>query len=150
MTMTMTKTRTRKVPTQTNNRESLLLKKIEGLEAEIIILRNALSEMEEEKNALAKQIEGLEEDINGAWKEYARIEKLYLTARALVNIPESVEGMLFEILKSRFLILDKIAYHGGGLTNSFSDGKPIAEYADTFEWFTNILPPVKESRQGAE
>lgn len=150
MTMTMTKTRTRKVPTQTNNRESLLLKKIEGLEAEIIILRNALSEMEEEKAELLKKIEGLEEDNDTEMNEIAELERLYITARALVNIPESVEGMLFEILKSRFLILDKIAYHGGGLTNSFSDGKPIAENADTFEWFTNILPPVKESRQGNE
>ena len=140
----MTTTRTRKAPTQTNNRESLLLKKIEGLEAEVIILRNALSEMEEEKNNLLEQIEMLEEDAKAGINEYTKLEKLYLTARALVNIPESVEGMLFEILKSRFLVWDKIAYLGGGLLDA--KGTPAAN-ADKFECYTELLPPVKRKQR---
>ncbi|MCR5360357.1 MAG: hypothetical protein K6E55_10785 [Thermoguttaceae bacterium] len=150
----MTTTRTRKAsPTRTPNREPLLLKRIEGLEAEVIILRNALSDMEEERTGLLKKIEELnkageetvaKEDYDSLFEDYGRLEKLYITARALVNIPESVEGMLFELLKSRLLVWDKITYLGGGLLDA--NGTHPAD-AVKFDWFTELLPPVKESRQ---
>ena len=103
-----------------------------------------------ERNDLMKELAAIDEttvdraDYEALSKEYSRLEQMYITARALVNIPESMEGLVFELLKSRFLILDKIAYLGGGLLDAKKN--PVAD-ADKFEWYTELLPPVKENQQ---
>ena len=103
-----------------------------------------------ERNELKDKLDKVEEytvakeDYDALYDEYRRLERLYITARTLVNIPESVEGMLFEILKSRFLVWDKIAYLGGGLLDA--KGTPAAN-ADKFECYTELLPPVKRKQR---
>lgn len=103
-----------------------------------------------ERNELRKELAAIDEttvdkaDYEALSKEYSRMEQMYITARTLVNIPESMEELVFELLKSRFLILDKIAYLGGGLLDAKKN--PVAD-AGKFEWYTELLPPVKENRQ---
>lgn len=145
--------RTKEPTRRTSNRQTnpadrekqLYLKRIEGLEAENEILKNALDELTNEKKNLLKQIEETEADYDEAMEDIARLENMYVTARALVNIPDTMGGLVFELLKSRFLIFDKIICYSGGLLNR--EGEPIAENADKFELLTDILPPAESLRK---
>ena len=105
-------------------------------------MKNSRANLKKRKEAASN-----DEELATAWEEYSQLERLYVTARSLVNIPDNIQELVFELIKSRFLIFDKIAYHGGELFNTDSDGNRIAENADKFECFTDFLPPAESLRK---
>ena len=124
--------------------------KIELLEEENEILRNALEELKSELEEAKEEAAANDEETRAAWEEVGQIEKMYIAARSLVNIPDTIKELVFELIKSRFLIFDKIADYGGGLLNTYSDGSPIVEKAGEFEFYTDILPPAEILRKSKD
>ena len=112
--------------------------KIELLEEENEILRNALEELKSELETAKRNEERAEEDRDIAWEEYHNLEKAYITARVLVNIPETLKELVFELIKTRFLLWDQY------LPNA---AKETYEQDPESTGFLKILPPAEILRK---
>ena len=140
-----------------------LLKVIREQDEENFILRNALDELKREldeeraKNqegnafkekyleAIAEKEEALktakinEADYDALLESYEALEKRLVTVSTLVNIPANLKDLVFELIKARLLVWDKV----------LMDGSKAAEEVTTenqqFQWLTDIIREEPET-----
>ena len=139
----MTKTKLAETPKGTPRKTAKYYEtKIELLEEENAILKNAVEELKSELDKARKSIEGLEEDLSGTWDICTKIENAYIKARTVTNIPGNIEGLVFELLKTRFLLW-------GEKSNGSKEIYEIDPDKDDTGILT-ILPPAETFRQGRQ
>ena len=112
--------------------------KIELLEEENEILRNSLDELKSELETARKREELAKDDTNCAWDYIHEMERVYITARALVNIPDNIKDLVFELIKTRFLLWGEHLEKGS---------KEIYEIEPENSDFVTILPPAETLRK---
>ena len=139
----MTKTKLAETPKGTPRKTAKYYEtKIELLEEENAILRQAVEELKSELEKARKSIEVLEEDLKDTWNLYSNLKKVYIKARTVTNIPGNIEGLVFELLKTRFLLW-------GEKSNGSKEIYEIDPEKDETGILT-ILPPVETFRQGRQ
>lgn len=113
--------------------------KIELLEEENEILRNAVEELKSELEKAKKTAEMIERDYSDFVGLYTKLESAYIKARTLVNIPGNIEELVFELIKTRFLLWGEHIARGEKETFEIEPDKSD---------LITILPPAETFRPG--
>ncbi len=124
--------------------------KIELLEQENEILRNALEEIKRNLEAKEIEIKGQEEECKALTDGFSTLERAFVLAKSLISIPDNIRDIVEELIKTRLLIWDKAIIYGGGVLNNDAGGKgdkPL-ENLDCFEWFTDFNKAFKSRAKG--
>ena len=111
--------------------------KIDLLEAENEILRNAVEELKSELEKAKKTAKMIEEDYNVFVDLFSKLEKAYIKARTLVNIPDNIAGLVYELIKTRFLLWGEHIVRG--------EEETVEIEPDKSDLIT-ILPPAETFR----
>ena len=124
----------------------LIRERLEEVEAENKRLKSRLREKEREVQTLSKEIEEIETEYAD---EIVRLQDRCILAKALVNIPDSLQECVRELIKERLKAFANLAYNDSGLDWLDSRETPCVR-VDLEEAFTRKDRPKVGGRKRAK
>ena len=143
-------------PTKTTPKKLRALteaRKMLELEEEVFILRQALDEVKTELDKTKKEhqktideLRILNEDFHAVTKDYTTLEKRFVAVSSLINIPDNLREMVFELIKARLMVWDRLLLSGE------KSAEEVTDENQKFLWFQNIIrypaTPAKTKKRG--